>query len=86
MKVVKKVKLLKISKISVEIKRKKSEKSSTNSSLKKLLLRQQYERIIQNHKEKQCINVLHCAKSVWIRSFYILCFPVFDYQLVDIML
>lgn len=86
MKVVKKAKLLKISKISVEIKRKKSEKSSTNSSLKKLLLRQQYERIIQNHKEKQCINVLHCAKSVWIRSFYILCFPVFDYQLVDIML
>ena len=86
MKVVKKVKLLKISKISVEIKRKKSEKSSTNSSLKKLLLRQQYERIIQNHKKKQCINVLHCAKSVWIRSFYILCFPVFDYQLVDIML
>lgn len=58
MKVVKKAKLLKISKISVEIKRKKSEKSSTNSSLKKLLLRQQYERIIQNHKEKQCINVL----------------------------
>ena len=50
MKVVKKAKLLKISKISVEIKRKKSEKSSTNSSLKKLLLRQQYERIIQNHK------------------------------------